>query len=109
MVKNNDPEGMQAPGGIGFPHRCGLQALGAGRLGLTSGDGVGAGLLHGKGRSRRRRKRPWKDRRPGAMLGGKVPDPPKDDTEAAGSSDKLHIWFGYQTILGGPKGVDIGQ
>lgn len=45
----------------------------------------------------------------GGKGSGKLPEPPKGDTEAAGPSDKLHICFGYQSILAGPKGADRGQ
>jgi len=42
----------------------------------------------------------------GGKGSGKLPEPSKGDTEAAGPSDKLHIWFGYQSILAGPKEAD---
>jgi len=45
----------------------------------------------------------------GGKGSGKLPEPSKGDTEAAGPSDKLHIWFVYQSILAGPKVADKGR
>ena len=47
------------------------------------------------------------------MLGGKVPESywnlPRATLRRLGPANKDHIWFGYRSILAGPKGADRGQ
>jgi len=80
---------------------------------VGQGGGVGAGgrAVAREGQGPAAKEAAMERQKAGGHAGGKgsgkLPEPSKGDTEAAGPSDKLHIWFGYQSILAGPKGVDI--